>query len=149
MAFARFSTDQIVLTDMFVAITAPLLGASHFCRPHPKSLSQPGRGTLNLAPLLPFWEKGLGAGGKFTKVRCTPAITCQSVFFSQTGTWRTFVYSDEGVIVETAVESVVSGAAEKSIVLAAAVQSIVSATAQQYQNLRNDTISGLTQRRYI
>ena len=31
--------------------------------PHPKSLSQNGRGTLNLAPLLPSWEKGLGDEG--------------------------------------------------------------------------------------
>jgi hypothetical protein len=32
--------------------------------PHPKSLSQYGRGTLNnLAPLRPFWEKGLGDEG--------------------------------------------------------------------------------------
>ncbi len=29
-----------------------------FCNPHPKS--QGGRGTLNPALLLPFWEKGLG-----------------------------------------------------------------------------------------
>ncbi|OLP15670.1 hypothetical protein BST81_24875 [Leptolyngbya sp. 'hensonii'] len=34
--------------------------ASHFCSPLPKSLSQNERGTLNLAPLLPLWEKGLG-----------------------------------------------------------------------------------------
>ena len=32
--------------------------------PHPKSLSQSGRGTLStLAPLLPLWEKGLGDEG--------------------------------------------------------------------------------------
>jgi hypothetical protein len=36
--------------------------------PLPKSLSQSGRGTLkghilDLAPLLPFWEKGLGDEG--------------------------------------------------------------------------------------
>jgi hypothetical protein len=46
------------------------LGASHFCYPHPKSLSQVsqvGRGTLkSLAPLRLFWEfgeKGLGDEG--------------------------------------------------------------------------------------
>jgi len=31
-------------------------GVSQFCSPHPKSLSQSGRGTLTPAPLLPFWE---------------------------------------------------------------------------------------------
>jgi len=32
--------------------------------PHPKSLSQNGRGTLkNVAPLRPWWEKGLGDEG--------------------------------------------------------------------------------------
>ncbi|NJL55855.1 BrnT family toxin [bacterium] len=30
------------------------IGASRFCIPLPKSLSQTGRGTLNPAPLLPF-----------------------------------------------------------------------------------------------
>jgi len=35
-------------------------------RPHPKSLSQAGRGTLKgfTTPLLPFWEKGLGDEGR-------------------------------------------------------------------------------------
>ncbi|XGB39091.1 MAG: hypothetical protein LVT47_13365 [Cyanobacteria bacterium LVE1205-1] len=32
--------------------------------PHPKSLSQSGRGTLNPVLLLSFWEKGLGDEGK-------------------------------------------------------------------------------------
>jgi len=41
--------------------------ASYFCNPHPKSLSQSGRGTLNPAPLLPFWEKGLGDEGQLEK----------------------------------------------------------------------------------
>jgi hypothetical protein len=49
-------------------------GASHFCSPHPKSLSQRGRGTLNLAPLLPFWEKGLGDEGKLANLRCTHCL---------------------------------------------------------------------------
>jgi len=48
-------------------------GASNFCSPHPKSLSQKGRGTLNPAPLLPLWEKGLGDEGKLAKLGCTPA----------------------------------------------------------------------------
>ena len=40
-----------------------------FVCPHPKSLSQVGRGTLNPAPLLPKREKGLGDEGyKFAKV---------------------------------------------------------------------------------
>ena len=46
--------------------------------PHPKSLSQSERGTLNLAPLLLFWEKGVGEDcvplreeGKFVKLGCT------------------------------------------------------------------------------
>ncbi len=46
-------------------------GASQFCSPHPKSLSQSGRGTLNPVPLLPFWEKGLGDEGKLAKLGCS------------------------------------------------------------------------------
>jgi uncharacterized protein (DUF433 family) len=46
-------------------------GASHFRSPHPKCLSQSGRGTLNPVPLLLFWEKGLGDEGKFAKLGCT------------------------------------------------------------------------------
>jgi len=50
-----------------------LLGASQIDNPHPKSLSQDGRGTLKyLAPLLPAWEKGLGDEGKPVPVGCTP-----------------------------------------------------------------------------
>ena len=48
--------------------------ASQFCSPHPKSLSQSGRGTLNPAPLLPFWEKGLGDEGQLAKVGCTHRV---------------------------------------------------------------------------
>jgi hypothetical protein len=48
-------------------------GASHFCSPHPKSLSQAGRGTLNPAPLRPFWAEGLEDEGKFAKVGCSSA----------------------------------------------------------------------------
>ncbi len=44
-----------------------LWGVFQFCSPHPKSLSQAGRGTLNPAPLLPFWEKGLGDEGQTCK----------------------------------------------------------------------------------
>jgi len=48
-----------------------LLGASQIDNPHPKSLSQDGRGTLKyLAPLLPAWEKGLGDEGKPVQVGC-------------------------------------------------------------------------------
>jgi hypothetical protein len=67
-----------------------MLGASHFREPthreaaprlHPKSLSQGGRGTLNPAPLLPFWEKGLGdEGHKFAKMGCS-----RNVFGEQWG----------------------------------------------------------------
>ena len=39
-------------------------GTSQFYSPHPKSLSQSGRGTLNPVPFLSFWEKGLGDEGK-------------------------------------------------------------------------------------
>jgi len=37
--------------------------------PHPKSLSQEGRGErdFNPAPLLPFWEKGLGDEGRLSQ----------------------------------------------------------------------------------
>jgi hypothetical protein len=47
-------------------------GASHFCNPHPKSLSQSGRGTFNPAPLLLFWERGLGDEGKLAELGCAP-----------------------------------------------------------------------------
>ncbi|BAU43876.1 hypothetical protein O77CONTIG1_03708 [Leptolyngbya sp. O-77] len=45
-------------------------GASNFCNPHSKVLSQSGRGTSNPAPLLPFWEKGLGDEGKLAELGC-------------------------------------------------------------------------------
>lgn len=39
-------------------------GVFHVCRPHPKVLSRSG--TLNLAPLLPFWGlRGWGMRGKW------------------------------------------------------------------------------------
>ncbi len=39
------------------------LVASQFSSPHPNSLSQNGRGSWNLVPLLPKREKGLGNEG--------------------------------------------------------------------------------------
>jgi hypothetical protein len=51
--------------------TVQLLIANSTGCPHPKSLSQSGRGTLNPAPLRPFWEKGLGDEGKLAKLGCT------------------------------------------------------------------------------
>lgn len=53
-------------------------GASHFCNPHPKSLSQSERGTLNLASLLPSWEKGLGDEGKLAKLGCTQKMVFEA-----------------------------------------------------------------------
>ena len=44
-------------------------GTSQFYSPHPKSLSQNRRGTLNPVPLLSFWENGLGDEGKRAKLR--------------------------------------------------------------------------------
>ena len=44
-----------------------LWDVSQFCSPHPKSFFQEGRETLNPAPLLPFWEKGLGDEGQTCK----------------------------------------------------------------------------------
>ncbi|XGB40001.1 MAG: hypothetical protein LVT47_04180 [Cyanobacteria bacterium LVE1205-1] len=52
------------------------LGTSQFYSPHPKSLSQRGRGTLNLVPILPFWENGLGDEGKLViEILCIAAYT--------------------------------------------------------------------------
>jgi hypothetical protein len=46
--------------------------AFYFCSSYLNALSQHGKGTLNPAPLLPFWEKGLGdEGHEFAKVGCT------------------------------------------------------------------------------
>ncbi|XGB40248.1 MAG: hypothetical protein LVT47_06025 [Cyanobacteria bacterium LVE1205-1] len=51
-------------------------GTSQFYSPHPKSLSQNGRGTLNPVPILPFWEKGLGDEGKLAiGILCIAAYT--------------------------------------------------------------------------
>jgi len=40
-----------------------LRGASHFCNPHPKSLSQVGRGTWILLPFSPLGRRGWGMRG--------------------------------------------------------------------------------------
>ena len=51
-------------------------GTSQFYSPHPKSLSQNGRGTLNPVPILPFWENGLGDEGKLViGILCIAAYT--------------------------------------------------------------------------
>ncbi len=59
--------------------------------PHPKSLSQGGRGTLNPAPLLPFWEEGLGdEGHEFAKVGCPlPFLKIAAIDVSSTCVLRT------------------------------------------------------------
>ena len=61
------------------------MGASQFCSPHPKSLSQSGRGTLNSVPLLPFWEKGLGDEGKLAKLGCSRFLF--SFFYFRSWPW--------------------------------------------------------------
>ncbi len=45
------------------------------------TVAQRGRGTLNLAPLLPLWQKGLGDEGYLAKLGCTPACVYKSSGF--------------------------------------------------------------------
>ncbi len=47
----------------------------------PKSLSHLGRGTLNPAPLLPFWEKGLGDEGQLSQQKEGELMNYPSFYF--------------------------------------------------------------------
>ncbi len=62
----------------FPQVGLTLESSSQFWSPHPKSLSQAGRGTLNPAPLLPTWEKGLGDEGQTGKSAMHPKLNLVS-----------------------------------------------------------------------
>jgi predicted Zn-dependent peptidase len=54
------AAQHYLTTDAYRVVTLSPMGACHLRCPHPKSLSQSGRGTLNLAPLLPILGEGVG-----------------------------------------------------------------------------------------
>jgi hypothetical protein len=55
------SRINTVIVLVITSNTQLAQGASHFCSPHPKSLSQGGRGTLNLVlPFSRFGRRGWG-----------------------------------------------------------------------------------------
>jgi len=55
-------------------------GASHFCNPHPKSLSQVGRGTWILLPFSPFGRRGWGMRGFWRILHKTEMLPILRVF---------------------------------------------------------------------
>ncbi|MDA0266988.1 MAG: GNAT family N-acetyltransferase, partial [Cyanobacteria bacterium] len=63
---------RLVDTNLQLSVEQISPGISHFCGPHPQSLSQGRRGTLNLTLLLPFWEKGLGDEGQSCQIEIDP-----------------------------------------------------------------------------
>lgn len=71
---ARLMGLIIPLADLFKLFNIqglnPISVENSSFSPHPKSLSQEGRGTLKLAPLLPKWEKGLGDEGQQIQTTC-------------------------------------------------------------------------------
>ncbi|MEM8639910.1 MAG: hypothetical protein AAGG51_14010, partial [Cyanobacteria bacterium P01_G01_bin.54] len=60
-------TDDRSVDHIFVSRSKDYINSEgvhpSYASPHPKSLSQAGRGTLNPAPLLLFWVMGLGDEG--------------------------------------------------------------------------------------
>jgi amino acid adenylation domain-containing protein/non-ribosomal peptide synthase protein (TIGR01720 family) len=73
--------QQVTHSPTQIAVTFDHQGASHICSPHPKSLSQSGRGTLN--PELPFHLFGRKGWGMRANLQNGDTLDHQSLTYHQ------------------------------------------------------------------